>query len=327
MKKSPLSAVCSLQKKVILLAVGFWLLVLGLYGCQNKDMTLHKDTQIVMGTFVEVISPDGYASGIAFAEMIRIEGLLSKYKEDSEVSRLNKAGELSVSPETRYIIEKAKEFWLTSGGAFDISVGPLLDLWGFTSKNYHMPEKEGLEKILSKVGSDKIVFQDANNVVKFKIPGMKIDLGAIAKGYAVDCAVRKLKERGINSCLINAGGDIYCLGGRFNKPWNIAIQNPRRDGIVGYFQLKDAAVATSGDYEQYFINKQNRYGHIFDPKTGYPSKSGVISVTVVAPDCLTADALATAVFVLGKEKGEELARKFSGTEVRVIEESGCDTKS
>jgi thiamine biosynthesis lipoprotein len=196
-----------------------------------------------------------------------------------------------------------------------------MDLWGFTDKKFRLPKDDEIKKTINLVGSDKIILQEENNVVEFKNLGMKIDLGAIAKGYAIDSAINKLKINGVKSCLINAGGDLFCLGDKLGKPWNIAIQNPRLPSFLGYLKLKDRAVATSGDYEQYFIQDNRRYAHILNPKSGYPADSGVVSVTVLASDCLTADALATAIFVLGKIKGEELAKKILGVEVKIIEEN------
>jgi len=288
-----------------------------LCGCQNKE--LYKESRVMMGTFVEVTSPDKEAPAIVFNEIKRIEDLLSKYKANSEISRLNKIGKLKVSPDTFYIIKKSKEFWQASNGAFDITVAPLIDLWGFTDKNYFVPNDRKIKNVISLIGTNKIILNDKDNMIEFSVSGMKIDLGGIAKGYALDCAVAKLKEKGINSCLINAGGQIYCLGDKFGKPWKIAVRDPRREKFSGYLELKDKAVATSGDYEQYFMKNNKRYSHIIDPKTGYPADSGVISVTVIAPDGLTADALATSIFVLGKEKGEMLAKKFPATEVKIIE--------
>lgn len=307
----------SLKKIILLFAICHLPFAL-LCGCQSQQ--LYRDKRIAMGTFVEVISPDKRAANIAFDEIKRIEGLLSKYKENSEISRLNKFGKLNISPDTSYIIRKAKEFWLASDGAFDITVGPLMDLWGFTNKKYYFPQKYEIKNTLGLVGFNKIFLSNNDTVIQFDTLGVKIDLGAIAKGYAIDCAINKLKRAGIKSCLINAGGDMYCLGDRFAKPWNVAIQDPRQEGILEYLELKDKAIVTSGDYQQYFIKDARRYSHIFNPKTGYPADSGVISVTVIAPDCLTADALATSIFVLGKVKGEALAKKFLGVEVKIIEE-------
>ena len=306
------------QLKLIFSVIGFWLLAILLYGCQNQR--LYKDNRVMMGTFVEVISPDKRAARIVFSEIKRIEDLLSIYRPDSEISRLNEQGKLYASPDTLYIIRKAKEFGEVTGGTFDITVGPLMNLWGFKDKKYYIPKDEEIKNILNLVGFDKISLDNTKNMIEFQVSGMQIDLGGIAKGYAVDCAVKRLKEKGIQSCLINAGGQIYCLGDKFGQPWRISIRNPRDEGSAGYLELKDRAVATSGDYEQYFIKDKKRYAHILNPKTGYPVNSGITSVTVIAPDGLTADALTTAIFVLGKENGEKLAKKFPGVELKIIEE-------
>ena len=318
--------------KISFLVYSLWFMSL-LSGCRNQP--LYKDTRILMGTFVEVTSPEERALGIVFAEIKRLDDLLSKYKADSEVSRLNKLGELKVSPDTFYILKKSEEFWRLSQGAFDITVGPLVSLWGFSHKKYRVPQALEIKEALKVVGTDKIIFNNADNVVKFSVPGMSIDLGAIAKGYALDCAVKKLKEAGITSCLINAGGQIHALGGKpvrqwfgfpysqsqkFGKPWRVAVKNPRGKDFIDYLELKDRAVATSGDYEQYFIKGAKRYSHILDPKTGYPANSGVISVTVIAADGLTADSLATSIVVMGKEKGLSLAGKFKEVKVEIVED-------
>ena len=294
----------------------FILIITLLIGCQKKE--LYKDKQVIMGTFVEVISPKKNAAKISFDEIKRIENLLSKYIEFSEIYRLNKLGKLTVSPETFFILKKSVEFWQLSNGGFDITVGPLLDLWGFTDKNYRKPNEAEIQNTLKLVGSEKISFDNEKSVVNFTIPGMKVDLGAIAKGYALDCVVKKLKESNIKSCLVNLGGQIYCLGARFGQPWKIAIASPRGKDFVDFIELIDKGVSTSGDYEQYFIIDNWRYSHILNPKTGYPANSGIISDTVITENNLTADALSTAIFVLGREKGSELAKRFSNTEVKII---------
>jgi len=306
-----------MKLRIFLLVTSYCLLVTGLCGCQNQQ--LYTDNRIMMGTFVEVISPYKQAAGIVFSEIKRIEDLLSKYKPDSEVAKLNQSGKLKVSPDTFFIIKKSKELWQTSDGAFDITVAPLVDLWGFTDKKYHLPREGEIKNTLKLIGCDKIILHDDDNMIKFKLSGMKIDLGAIAKGYALDCAVNKLRKAGIKSCLINAGGQVYCLGGKFGKPWKIAIKEPRGRDFTGYLELKDKSVATSGDYEQCFIKGKARYSHILNPKTGYPADSRIVSVTVIASSGLTADALSTAIFVLGKEKGKALAKRFPDVEIKIIE--------
>ncbi|MCX5707529.1 MAG: FAD:protein FMN transferase [Candidatus Omnitrophica bacterium] len=290
-----------------------------LCGCQS--LVLHRETQVLMGTFVEVVSPDPRAPEIVFSEIRRIEGMLSKYRPESEISQLNKNGQVKASPEMFYILEKSVGFWELSQGVFDVTVGPLMDLWGFTKKEFRQPSAEEIREALKIIGSNKIILNKQDYVVKFMLPGMKVDLGAIAKGFAVDCAVRKLKDSGISSCLINAGGQIYGLGDKSGRPWKVAIRSPRGEGVEGYLEIKDQAVSTSGDYEQYFEKDKRRFSHIMNPHTGYPEDSKIISATVIADDGLTADALSTSIVVMGKDKGLLLAKKFPGVKTRIIERS------
>ena len=279
---------------------------------------MHRDTRVLMGTFVEVISTDARAQKIAFDEIKRIEDLLSKYRSDSEISRLNRAGKLKVSAETFALLKTCKEFSAATDGAFDVSVGALVDLWGFTDKKFRVPSEQEIAAALAKVGSEKIVLNVSDGTVEFSSPGLKIDLGAVAKGYALDRAIEKIKQAGINSCLINAGGEVYCLGNNRGRPWKVAIKNPRGKGVVGFLELHDAAVATSGDYEQYFIAQNKRYAHILDPRTGYPAQKAVEAVTIIADSGLTADVLATAVCVVGAEKAEALVKKYPGARIESI---------
>ncbi len=295
------------------------LICLILAGCQNKP--LYKDTRLALGTYIEVTSSDKGAAKIVFDEIQRIERLLSKYKPDSEISKLNRLGRLKVSPETFEIIKRSIELSKATDHAFDITVAPLMDLWGFTDKKFRIPEIQEIKNTLKLIGSEKLVLNEFESVIELSFPGMKIDLGGIAKGFALDCAVKKLKENNITSCLIS-GGQVYALGSNSGKPWKIAIKNPGAQIPAGEIGLRDQSVATSGDYEQYFTVNGKRFSHIMDPRTGYPAESGVISATVVASNGLTADALSTAIFVLGKLKGEELTKKFPETEIKTI----CQTK-
>ncbi|MDD5282371.1 MAG: FAD:protein FMN transferase [Candidatus Omnitrophica bacterium] len=285
---------------------------------KQKTTQLYHNNRLLMGTFWEVSSPDKEASLIVFAEAKRIENLLSKYIPESEISQLNRAGRLKASPDTFFIIKKAKEYWQASAGAFDITIAPLTDLWGFTNQEHKIPGEDLIKAALKLVGCDKIILHEKNNMVEFKFPGMKIDLGAIAKGFALDCAVTKLKEKNINSCLINAGGQVYALGEGPAGPWKIAIQNPRKPEITGILELKNKSISTSGDYEQFFLKDGKRYCHIIDPKTGHPATSGISSVTVITDSALEADVLSTAIFVLGKKESREMLNKFPQAEVKVF---------
>lgn len=280
---------------------------------------LYREKRLAMGTFVEIISPDKRSFKIAFAEIGRIDKLLSKYNRESEISKLNYDGFIKASPETFFIVKKSIELYKNTNGAFDITIEPLMRLWGFTNKDYRIPEKEEIIKTLTLIGSEKIILDDTNQLIKFRLPGMQIDLGAIAKGYALDCAVKKLRAAGITSCLINAGGQIYCLGECFSKPWSIGIRSPNKRIIAGSLKLKDKSVSTSGSYEQYFLKGNRRYGHILNPKTGYPADTDISSITVIAEDGLTADALSTAIFVLGKREGMKISSQFKDVQIKIID--------
>ncbi|MDD5128305.1 MAG: FAD:protein FMN transferase [Candidatus Omnitrophica bacterium] len=286
----------------------------------QKTTRFYRDNRLLMGTFWEVVSPDKRAGEIVFSETKRIEGLLSKYIPESEISQLNRIGRLKVSPDTFYIIKRSKEFWQETAGAFDISVAPLVDIWGFSDQKHKVPSIDLIQDTLGLVGSDKIILHENDNVVEFKLSGMKIDLGAIAKGYALDCAAVRLKEKGISNCLINAGGQVYALGKGPKGNWRIVIQNPRKRQVSGIIELeKEESISTSGDYEQFFFDKGKRYSHIINPKTGYPATNDISSVTVIAGSALEADALSTAIFVLGKGKGEELSKRFPGTKIKIYQ--------
>ncbi|MBU1998007.1 MAG: FAD:protein FMN transferase, partial [Candidatus Omnitrophica bacterium] len=217
-----------------------------LTGCADEN--LYINNRLMMGTMVEVISPEPKASEIVFQEIKRVEGLFSKYDSQSQIFRLNKYGESKVSAEVLYLLNEAGRFYKLSAGAFDITVGPLLKVWGFTDKKYRIPDSAQIKEALALVGYEKIILDEDNFVVKFEVPGMTLDLGGLAKGYAVDSAVRELKEAGVKSCLINAGGDIYCLGNKSGKPWRVGVRQPGSNRIREYVRLRDKAIATSGNY-------------------------------------------------------------------------------
>ncbi len=309
----------------------FAFLCMLLSGCDfNK---LYTDNRTVMGTFVETTSPDKRAAQIVFDELTRLENILSAYNPESEVSRLNAHGSIVASPELFTVIKRSLDISRRTDGAFDITVGPLADLWGFTTQSFAVPPKNEIARALNLVGGpDKIVLNENNNVVEFIIPGMKIDLGGIGKGFALDCAVRKLRANGINRCLINLGGQVYALGSKtqslswnplnpiVKSPWQVAVKDPRETGSVAkYLDVSDQSVSTSGDYEQFFFWDNKRYSHIIDPHSGYPADSGTISVTVIAPDGTTADALSTAIFVMGEGNWKKISRsKFKHVKVHFI---------
>ena len=294
-------------------------------GCSSRPY--YKETRLMMGTFVEITCQDKAAINSAFEEIREIEKIANKFEPASEISRLNKNGQVKASEDFIYLIKESKKYYELSGGALDITVSPLVDIWkqkikeaaeGKKSESL-FPNKDEIENKLRLTGSDKILINDAEQLIKFTQAGMSIDLGGIAKGYAVDKAVKRLKAQGINSALVNAGGNLYCLGKKGKRKWRTAIQHPRNPRkLLFYLDLENQAVATSGDYEQYFILNGKRYSHIINPKTGEPVDNGIVSVTIIAPDATTADALSTCVFVLGKEEGMNLIKKINHVEAKII---------
>ncbi len=294
-------------------------LLITISACSKNNYS--KRSEFLMGTVVEITCADQRAIDIAFNEIKRVEKLLSKYIPESEVSKLNEFGKLKVGPDLLHVLKKAKEFYLVSNGAFDVTVGPLVDIWKKAIKNNILPKSEDIKKAKQLVGFDKVLLDEKELTVAFLKEGIEIDLGAIGKGYAVDCAIKKVRDFGIQSCIIAVAGDIYCLGDKNGEPWQVGIQHPRNNKeLLDVLSLKDQAVSTSGDYQQMFIVGDKRYFHIIDPHTGYPAESMVVSATVLAQDCLTADALATTIFVLGKEKGLDLVNYFKNTRALIYTE-------
>ncbi|NMX21711.1 hypothetical protein C5S30_04610 [ANME-1 cluster archaeon GoMg4] len=272
-------------------------------------------TEQVMGTYATITIIDGnttranIAMDAAFDEITRIETLMSLYNESSEVSSLNRAGTnwTTLSRDTIYVLKKADYYSRISNGSFDITCNPLLNLWMVkVKKENRMPTPEEIEKAKELVGYEHLIIDEDRSRARFEKEGMSITLGGIAKGYTVDCACKKLTETGIKHALVNIGGDMRAIGDKNGMPWEVALQNPRdKREYITIIKLDNESVTTSGDYERYFFEDGKRVHHIIDPKTGY-SADECISVTVIAKNCTDADALSTAVFVMGPERGKAL---------------------
>lgn len=288
-----------------------------------------------MGTFAEVsvYSNNAITAGnsieAALDEMERMDRIMSNYKNDSELSQLNKKAAKSPIPcqgDLLSVIEQSHYYSELSSGAFDITIAPIVTLWGFFSGKEHFPSNIEIERLLPAVSYKNVVINKSNgpqkpSTVFFKHAQTQIDLGAIGKGYAVDKALEIIKKSGIDNACINLGGNIYVLGMPAGKnAWKIGIQHPRdKNEILGYLELKDEATATSGDYERFFEIKGKRYSHIIDPRTGRPV-NGTIAVTIVAPTGTEVDALSTSVFVLGPEKGMQLIKNIPDTHAMIAYE-------
>ena len=243
------------------------------------------------------------------SEIKRIDKMLSTGDSGSEISKLNKAKEAKVSPETFELIERSKNIGEDTG-VFDISVYPVMKAWGFADKNYRVPGKEELKKLLKHVDSEKIETDSGSNSVVLSDENMEIDLGGIAKGYTSDCIIEIMKENGVEHALINLGGNVKALG---KKPdgtdWRVAIADPENEeNYAGVVDVHDKAVITSGGYQRFFEENGKRYFHIIDLSDGFPAENGLISTTVVSDDGTLADALSTSLFIMGPEKAAEYWR-------------------
>ncbi len=290
---------------------------------------------VVMGTFARIIAvaADSDTAGrcieSAFAEIKRIDKLMSDHKSDSEISELNRDGfkrAVTVSKPTYEVLQRSIEFSKPSGGAFDVTVGPLVDLWHSAGEVNSLPTDEELRQARSKVGYDKLILDANEESIRFAVDGMRVDLGGIAKGYALDKAIETIKKGGAIGGMIEIGGEVRCFGSppRGQNKWRIGLQDARvaeedfgAGRIMLVLEFTDAAVATSGDYRRYVMIGGKKYSHILDARTGYGCE-GVPSVTVITQNAIDADALATAVSVMGAEKGLALIEEMPETEAILI---------
>ncbi len=249
----------------------------------------------LMGTFWEIETPGIPASdavSAAFAEIRRLDDLLSHYKPESELSRLNAHGQAVVPQELADLIGRCLAYSAESQGAFDITVAPLVELWGFKDMAPRVPSPSDLALARQTVGWQRVSV--SGNGVRMA-PGTRLEFGAIGKGYALDRAMAVLTRAGIARARIDAGGQQLVRG-----TWTIGILHPRCDGLLGSVTVTNQSVATSGDTERFFIHDGIRYNHHIDPRTGWPS-TDFASVTIVAPDAEAADALGTLSTVAGPE--------------------------
>ena len=253
----------------------------------------------------------------------QVEGLWSVTDEDSEIYQANHSGgqPVTVSEETAEIISFALEMAQRTGGALDPTIYPVLTAWGFTTDSKQVPSQQQIAQLLEQVGYDRIRL----NGTELTVPdGMELDLGAVGKGYTADLVTEILRRHGVSSALISLGGNIQAIGSRPDgSDWRLGIRAPWESGNLGVLTVSDAAVVTSGGYENYFDDEQgNIYWHILDPSTGYPADSGLQSVTIVGREGKMCDALSTALFVMGAQSAEQYWRENGGFEMLLVTDSG-----
>ena len=256
-----------------------------------------------------------FAAG-AEAEVRRIETRYSRYRDDSELSLINRTADgraVTVSDPMLSVLRAATEVSARSGGAFDVTVGPLVRLWGFHEKKPHVPTPAELEKVRPLVSYENLVIDEASHTVRFRRSGVEIDLGGIAKGFAVELAANVLRNHGLSG-FVDAGGNQYMLGLPPGKAyWTVGIKDPDfPEKLLGVLEVGEGSLSTSAQYANFLTTGTRRYGHILDPRTLQPSESA-LSVTIISRDGTLADALSKVGFILGPEKGLKVIESFPGT--------------
>ncbi|RJQ50330.1 MAG: FAD:protein FMN transferase [Nitrospiraceae bacterium] len=321
-------------------------------GCSRPDR-MFKESRVLMDTFcaITVVSQSEEKAKEAieagFAEIKKLDKYLNNFSPDSEISSISKSAGIKpvrVSKETLDIIQKTIGVSDMTAGAFDPTIAPVLKLWKFSGRpaNPSIPSADAIDKARKLVDYKKIKTDGAASEIYLQEKGMELDLGGIAKGYAADKAVEVIKAKGIKAALVAIAGDIRGYGlSATGTPWKVGIQDPRPENpdsekpwedIFASVHLKDSAISTAGDYQRFFMKDGKRYHHIIDPKTGCPSESGLISVSVIAPHGYIADGIDTAVLVLGAEKGLKLLESMNidgilvDSQKRVVITSGLKGK-
>lgn len=260
-------------------------------------------------------------------EIYRLDEALSRTREDSAVSRLNSAAggtPVDVGEELRDLIARALDFSAATDGAFDITLAPVSSAWGFTEDTYRVPEDAELALLLPCVGAEHVHLEEGTAVSLDQ--GTRIDLGAIAKGYASDRMAAIYQEHGITHGIVDLGGNTWVCGGNLEgEPWQIGIQDPARSAgaLAGILEASDAFAVTSGGYQRYFTGPDGTvYQHILDPKTGWPVQGDLLSVTIVADNGTMADAYSTALYVMGRETAQDFWRQNGGFDMVLITKDG-----
>ncbi len=307
--------------RLFFLLLGFLLLTQA--GCQQQSDTIHLNGS-TMGTSWSV-NLHSLPAGIDPADLKRqlqqrldqVNRLMSTYDPESEISRFNEQTSsdwFPISPETAQVIELSQQISQLTAGAFDISVGPMVELWGFGVKerSEQLPTAEQIDAVQDSVGYQQLQLRSKPAEVRKLHPQLQIDLSAVAKGYAVDLLAELLGQQGIANFLVEIGGELQIAGQRSDgRPWRIAIEQPNEGSreVAKIFPLTDTALATSGNYRNFYVENGQRYVHTIDPLSGRPIRHRLASATVLDPDCGRADALATALMVMGEERGRQFVEK------------------
>lgn len=297
-------------------------IILALFILSSTALAAEPRTFFAMDTYMSISAPSAAEEliDICVGEVTHLEGLLSATDPDSEIYAMNSGSTAEISAETAAILEFALNMCSETGGALDITMYPIVRAWGFTTGEYRVPDQAELDSLLENVGHDSIAIEDRHIIIP---EGYMIDLGSVAKGYASDMVAETLREGGVTSALIDLGGNIYCIGSKADgSDWKVGLRDPLGGDYLGYVAVSNCAVVTSGCYERYFEKDGMRYGHIFDPATGYPADNGLISVTVISESGAVCDALSTALYVMGPAGAAEYLADNDSVEAVLVKSDG-----
>lgn len=320
------------KTRTLLLRSILALIIIGLliwFSANNRSVTVDSGFRITMGTFARflVVAEDleqaNAAIDEAFEAVFAVDELMSDYDPNSMLSQVNQQAyekAVTLDVELFEVLASAKAYSCLSDGAFDVTVGPVVQLWRKAKIENTAPSTEALAKAKESVGYEHLILDSENQTVRFAKEGMALDLGGIAKGYAIDKAIEIFQAAGLKGAMVDIGGDLRCFGkpAHNKQHWLIGLQDPKKEeDILLTLKMDDMAVATSGDYRRFVMIGNEKHSHIIDPATA-DSAQDLSSVTIIASTAMAADALATAVTVLGNEKGLELIETIENTEAILI---------
>ena len=315
------------MKRLLCLGLALSLLV-GCAPAPAQAAPMWESTFFAMDTVMNVRIYAGGSEALLPAAEDRVrelEALLSVTDPDSEIYALNRDGSAALSGDAAGLLAGALELCGRTGGALDVTIYPVLRAWGFTTGEYAVPDGKTVGELLARVDYTQVALDETAGTVSLPA-GVEIDLGSVAKGYAGDVLTGLLKVHGVESALLDLGGNIQAVGARPDgTPWRIGIRDPEGDGNIGVVTVIGRAVVTSGGYERYFEEDGVRYWHILDPETGAPARSGLASVTVIGDSGLLCDALSTALFVMGLDRALEHWRAHRDFEAVFVGEDGSVT--
>jgi FAD:protein FMN transferase len=297
-------------------------------GCRTRKIEFGRISGRAQGTSYNIVYEDPVRfkpemlQKIADTIFNNFDKSVSTYNPSSVISKINRNESLTVDTFLTGVFNKSKEISILTDGAFDITVGPLVNAWGFGPDNYRKFDKSKLDSLLRLVGFEKVIIRD-NQIVKSD-PGIRLDVNAIAPGYSADVICRYFKALGINNFLVEVGGEVRAVGTKNGDYWKIGIDRPEDNNMVpgeklqAIIRLKNKALATSGDYRKFYIEDGIKYSSHINPKTGYPVKNTLLSVSIIADECSAADGIATAMMVMGRERATEFIQKHKDLQAYFI---------